>query len=184
MAASKSASSASARSSASFSFAPASQFFSVPLRDHKEEKDNKEEKKRITAIPASASPVIPSHSVLLEHFIAQLHATHEEVYTGVVVEQSLVGLAGIKTIQTGVEFGRTEDGTTCFKLRFSNAMEKEMFERYYNTHYPGFIKKTIAISGSAFTEVNVDTMMLYQTVGAKLAEYHCSSSEQQRLVLS
>ena len=99
----------------------------------------------------------------------ELNANRDDVLAGVVVEQNLVGLSGIDTVQSGAIFRRV-GVLECFKLRFANEAEYQIFLQYYRQNFPGFIKEEGAYRSGQLSEIKVDVNILANAVLAKMAE--------------
>ncbi|HVV68220.1 MAG TPA: hypothetical protein VHE99_04180 [Gammaproteobacteria bacterium] len=123
-----------------------------------------------SAMPTAPLPV-PSHDDLLKHLQDRLGCSESDVRQGCVVEQSLVGLADIKSSQKGAQFLRERDGNnTCFQLLL-NASELEKFQIYFVVNHPEFIKKCGNLR-SGKIQIDVDTSVLYHQITEELAKHH------------
>lgn len=116
---------------------------------------------------ASTSPEL-SHEDLMKRMQEVLRVDRNAVYVGTAVEQSLVGLAGIRTLQTGASF-RRENSLECFKLRFANVAEHQSFLQYYREHFPGCITETGDYREGQLSVVKVDVRILTDLVLPRMA---------------
>jgi HEAT repeat protein len=83
---------------------------------------------------------LPSHQELMKHFATCLNVDYSQVYTGIAVEQTLVGKAGIARRQAGASYRRNTQTThTDFTLHLSDT-ESQNFISYYQQHHPSLIQ--------------------------------------------
>jgi hypothetical protein len=82
-----------------------------------------------------------THEELMQKIAECLKIDYSNVYNVIVVEQTLVNMAGISTAQTNTKCTCTRnfDGSTYFILYLTN-LDRKQFEGYYNDKFPGFIK--------------------------------------------
>lgn len=116
-----------------------------------------------------------THKELMRKLAQELRVDYSKVYIGIAVEQALVGMAGISTIQTDAQYRpSTTNGviTTKFKLKFTSTEELNKFVDYYNQRFPELIvSEELRFQAGGFTEVNMDTRVLYNYVAKSLGEY-------------
>ena len=110
-----------------------------------------------------------SHQDLMIKMQNELNVHWDDVFAGVVVEQNLVRLSGIHTVQLGASFRRVGI-LECFKLRFANEAEYQTFLQYYRQNFPGFIKEEGAYRSEQLSEIKVDVNILANAVLAKMSE--------------
>ena len=112
-----------------------------------------------------------SHVELMHKLREDLDVEMQEVYTGTVVEQSLVGIASIYTNQEGAMFRRNnESGHTCFKLKFESQQKYLKFVAYYNTNFQGFIIDQGNWNNGEAT-ITTNSNKLGDELSAKLGEF-------------
>jgi hypothetical protein len=124
------------------------------------------------AVPNSQ---ILNHYQMMESLARTIGVEFKQVYTGVVVEQSLVAFAGIYTEQTNSYYRRELDTTTYFQLKFKSMNEWQIFVARYDSKFPGFIKTKGAYNDNQLTKIVVDTKRLYEEVAMSLGELHKNS---------
>ncbi len=123
-------------------------------------------------VKSVAKPLmLPSHEQLMQHLAVKLGVDYKKVSDGIAVEQSLVGLAGIKTSQLGAKFRRQPNGNTYFMLRFNSAEELNSFVSRYNRYFPDFIQKSENYVDGQLTRIVVDTKIFYDQVADKLEQF-------------
>jgi hypothetical protein len=91
------------------------------------------------------------------------------VYNGIVVEQTLVNMAGVLTPQTNAMFIRNIDGTTYFILCLSSK-EKDQFMEYYNDEFLGFIINVETITDGSI-KLTVNPQYLFDKIAPALGSY-------------
>ncbi|MBA8667616.1 hypothetical protein H1Q59_06915 [Holosporaceae bacterium 'Namur'] len=112
-----------------------------------------------------------SHVELMQKLQNDLSVRMQEVYIGTVVEQTLVGMAGVYTTQEGAMFRRdNESGHTWFNLKFATQQEYLKFIACYNTNFNGLIVDQGQFS-EGFTKIAMNTEKLYEEASPKLGEF-------------
>jgi DNA segregation ATPase FtsK/SpoIIIE-like protein len=82
---------------------------------------------------------LKSHTEVMRKLAADLDVNYDQVYHGCIVEQTLVGIAGVYTDQASALFRRNSEGITYFILNFSSDLEFQKFLNYYQENYRDFI---------------------------------------------
>lgn len=121
-------------------------------------------------------PFTKSHEELMQKLAKELGVDYSEVYHGTVVEQALVNLADIKTVQTGAKFRRNGDGSTRFELQFANTDEFQQFKTYYHQHYSNFLIKEHELVAGCY-KFDVDTQSLYEKISTQLSTVYQAFNE-------
>ena len=112
-----------------------------------------------------------SHIEVMRKLQNDLDVEMAAVYMGTVVEQTLVGMAGIYTNQEGAMFRRNnESGHTCFKLRFASDQEYLKFITYYNTNFNGLIVDEGEFN-EGYTNATINSEKLVEELSPKLGEF-------------
>ncbi len=129
-----------------------------------------EQNQRAQKLPLRGGPELPpvplpSHEQLLKKMAACLQVHEREVREGCVVEQTLVGLAGITASQARALFRRDENGNTSFILALTES-ESIAFHAYYSEHYPELILQSIQQSDTEVRVVVSTHCLLDQVVPA------------------
>ncbi|WP_039455427.1 hypothetical protein, partial [Candidatus Jidaibacter acanthamoebae] len=115
-----------------------------------------------------------AHNKVMHELANKLGVNYLEVYGGSVVEQGLVGKAGITTSQASSSYRIEPNYAEKFNLSFANGNEYNQFLNYYNQNFPGFILSTSTYNqyntrGSNYSSVIVDPNKLINQVAATLA---------------
>ncbi|MDF3048222.1 MAG: repeat protein [Candidatus Midichloriaceae bacterium] len=112
-----------------------------------------------------------THVELMKKFQKELNVPYSEVFTGVAVEQGLVGLAGITTSQVGARFRQSGDVSTVFHLNFKDIKEQQCFIHYYNIKFPGLIGHNPIKKENGQVSIIIETKRLYEEVAPALGRY-------------
>ncbi|MBA8667615.1 tetratricopeptide repeat protein [Holosporaceae bacterium 'Namur'] len=140
-----------------------------------EEQEAREEVAATKTIQKSNSNNSLTHTELMKKFQKELRVSWGEVYIGIAVEQALVGMAGINTIQTGAQYRTSATNgvnTTRFQLRFENRQELRECINFYNREFPGLlINESLEFQAGSFTTINMDTRILHNNVAKELGEH-------------
>ena len=119
--------------------------------------------------PPSVSTAVPTHEALMRHLARELKVDYTEVYSGIAVEQTLVNMAQITTVQTGAQYRRLKNGDTRFWLRL-NAGEKQQFIECHGQQFQGLIRQVGDSSGGLVT-FDLNTNILFSQVALALGNY-------------
>ena len=119
-----------------------------------------------------------SHSTLIEKFQKELNVAYTEVYVGITVEQTLVGLAGVDTRQDGASFRRYNENITKFNLKFIDESQLGKFIDYYNGHYPTLILSSEITLKNGWAMILMNTKILYERVSCDMGRIEKLASEQ------
>ncbi|MBA8667620.1 HEAT repeat domain-containing protein [Holosporaceae bacterium 'Namur'] len=151
--------------------------WSERIRPTEEDKESKEGEVSVVSNTSSFS-----HTALMKKFQSVLGCSWDDVYSGIAVEQTLVGMSGITTPQTGACYrSKDVEGTmiTTFSLRFANRQELTEFTNYYNRKFPGLlIDKSLEFQADSLIEINMDTRVLHNEVARSLGEFVVRSRTQ------
>ena len=111
------------------------------------------------------------HKELMQKFAADLGVTWNEVYSGSVVEQTLVRITGIETNQNQASYRRNPiNQATYFNLMFANQEEYNHFIAYYNNHFPGLILNSCYVEHE-LSRIEMNTNILYNQISSALGEF-------------
>ena len=103
-----------------------------------------------------------SHTELMNKFQRLLQVTKDDVYIGVVVEQTLVNLSGLNIDQTDATFRRRPDtNITVFRLRIPKDGDLKIFTNYYAKRFKNLITKCERESTTEWVNISMDTNLLY-----------------------
>ncbi|ETO04566.1 hypothetical protein RFI_32831, partial [Reticulomyxa filosa] len=117
---------------------------------------------------SNTSSLVPDHKGLMKLLSEQLKVQYRDVRAGIAVEQSLVAMAAIQTIQKGARF-RREDTCTYFDLRL-DSKERSDFFQCYNSQFPNLIRKVKEIS-PYWVRFYFDTFVFVSEVVPSLPPY-------------
>lgn len=119
-------------------------------------------------VNSSSTSSFLSHEDLMRKMQETLQVSWDDVYSGIVVEQSLVVLADIHTLQAGASFRRCNE-LERFCLCFANQAEWQIFQHYYADNFPGFIKIVDPyLNGKS--NIHVDVAILVNDVLPRMAQ--------------
>ncbi|KIE06079.1 hypothetical protein NF27_BL00020, partial [Candidatus Jidaibacter acanthamoeba] len=132
--------------------------------------EEREESSTVVSRNVYSSPKY-SHIKVMRKLQNDLDVEMNAVYMGTVVEQTLVGMAGIYTNQERAIFRRNnESGHTCFKLRFASDQEYLKFITYYNTNFNGLIVDEGEFN-EGYTNITINSEKLVEELSPKLGEF-------------
>ncbi len=120
-----------------------------------------------------------THTELMKKFQQALNAPYSEVLVGIVVEQAIVGLAGITTNQSGASFRQHDSANTVFHLNFKDEGEYLSFIDYYNKYFPGVIVEPIFKKENGQISIVMNTRKLYEEVASTLGKVHNNNNHKE-----
>ncbi len=107
----------------------------------------------------------------MKKFQQALNVPYSQVFSGIAVEQAIIGLAGITTSQMGASFRQYDSSNTVFHLNFKDANEHQSFINYYNKNFPELIVDPLFKKENGRISIIMNTKQLYEKVASTLGKY-------------
>ncbi|MBA8667618.1 ankyrin repeat domain-containing protein [Holosporaceae bacterium 'Namur'] len=135
---------------------------------------------RVTSVREESRPENVAQSIicieLIKKLEKELSVDFNELYQGIILEQALVGMAGIDTWQSNASF-EIDRSTITFLLKFNGRYELYRFMHYYNLYFPGLvIQEDVSYESEGLTAITMDTRKFYSEIAEELGAYHTGRS--------
>ncbi|WP_039455429.1 NACHT domain-containing protein [Candidatus Jidaibacter acanthamoebae] len=144
---------------------------------------NKESEAKASAETGKTDQINLSHNELMRKFQKVLKVSWDDIYNGIAVEQAMVSMAGINTIQTDTQYRTNTSNqpiTTTFSLKFNNVAELNRFVNYFNSRFPGLImQEEFKYQADQLSDIRMNTRRLYEQVAKWLERYNTRGDNQQ-----
>jgi len=124
----------------------------------------------VIEVPEPVVLPLPDHVQLMRNMADALNIPFREVNEGIVIEQTLVRMAGVECEQRGAQFRRTADDKTYFQLKL-NDVALVQFRQYYHQNFPGLIVEEHPRRGE-WVRMDMDTRCLAERAVPALGAFY------------